>query len=75
MAREKDARGNAFRSTSGANPVVLSGSCSIFTPSDMEHQKNPYNDDKVEIAISSIDTILCTPECSDAKLLAKMTPN
>jgi hypothetical protein len=75
MAREKDARGNAFRSTSGANPVILSGSCTIFTPSEMKHEKNSYNDDKVEIAIASIDTILCTPECSNAKLLTEMAPN
>lgn len=75
MTREKDARGNASRSTSGVNPVILSGSCGIFTSSELKHQKNSYNDDKVEIAVSTIDTILCTPEYSNAKLLAEMTPN
>jgi hypothetical protein len=78
MASEKDARGNAFRSTSGANPAILAGSCSIFTPSkirDETSKKNSYNDDKVKIAIPSIDTILCTSEYSNAKLLAEMVPN
>ncbi len=75
MTRKKDARGRVFRSTLGVNPVILSGSCSIFTPSEMKHQKNSYNDDKVEIASRSIDTILCTPEYSNTKLLAEIAPN
>jgi hypothetical protein len=75
MSREKDARGSTFRSTSGAKPVILSGSCSIFTLSEMKHQKNPYNDNKVEIASWSIHTILGTPECLNTVPLAEMAPN
>jgi hypothetical protein len=74
MKREKDARGSALRSTSGANPVILSGSYGIFTLSEMKHQKNSYNDNKVEVASWSIDTIPRTPECLNTIPLAEIAP-
>jgi hypothetical protein len=75
MKREKDVRGSTLRSTSGAKPVILSGSCSIFTLSEMKHQRNSYNDNKVEIAIWSVYTILGTPECLNTIPLAEMAQN
>jgi hypothetical protein len=75
MKCEKGVLGSELRSTSGVNPVILSGSCTKFTPSEMRHQRNAYNDNHIEIAGLSIDTISRTSKYLNTILTAEMVLN